>query len=198
MTQRAPLQQQQAPPAAAGAGEPPALLELDRVGRDYRLPRTRLLAAAPVVHALAGVSLTLRAGRSLGVVGESGSGKSTLARLVMALEAPDAGSVRSHGRDLNALPAAELRRARRDFQMVFQDPYGSLDPRQRVGRNVGEPLALQRGAAAARAEQRGRAPPRRWPRWACAPPTRPSTRTSSRAASASASPSPARWSRGRS
>jgi peptide/nickel transport system ATP-binding protein len=82
----------------------------------------------------------MQAGTSLGLVGESGSGKSTLARLVMALEAPSEGSVRLLGRDLNALSPTELRDARRDFQMVFQDPYGSLDPRQRVGRIVAEPL----------------------------------------------------------
>ena len=69
-------------------------------------------------------------------MGESGSGKSTLARLVMALDRPTAGRVLMQGRDLHALPRAELRQARRDFQMVFQDPYGSLDPRQTVERIV--------------------------------------------------------------
>ena len=137
---------------AASAGAPLAatsgavLLELDAVYRDYPLPRTRLFVRPPVIHAVAGVSLQVHAGRSLGVVGESGSGKSTLARLAMALEAPTSGRVRFLGRDLNALPAAALRRARRDFQMVFQDPYGSLDPRQCVGRIVAEPLRAQRGA----------------------------------------------------
>ena len=92
------------------------------------------------VHALNGVTAQVMAGRSLGVVGESGSGKSTFARLVMALERPSSGSVSLLGRDLNRLPADELRRARRDFQMVFQDPYGSLDPRQAVRRIVAEPL----------------------------------------------------------
>ena len=104
--------------------------------------------------ALNGVSVQLTAGKSLGVVGESGSGKSTFARAVMALETPTSGSVRLLGRDLHRLPAGELRRARRDFQMVFQDPYGSLDPRQTVARIVAEPLtALGR---VDRAEQRGR------------------------------------------
>ena len=130
------------------------LLELDAVVRHYTLPRESLFAPAPVVRALEGVSLTIDAGRSLGVVGESGSGKSTLARLAMALETPTAGSVRLLGRDLDALPAEELRRARADFQMVFQDPYGSLDPRQKVARIVAEPLAAQGGAS--HAEQRRR------------------------------------------
>jgi len=127
------------------------LLEVRDLVKHYRLPREQLLQPAPVVEALRGVSFTLRAGRSLGIVGESGSGKSTLARLVMALEVPSEGSVRLLGRDLHALPRAELRAARRDFQMVFQDPYGSLDPRQRVGRIVAEPLV---GVDAADARRR--------------------------------------------
>src|SRR5207247_5066791 len=97
------------------------------------------------VLALNGVSVQVRAGKSLGVVGESGSGKSTLARLVMALETPSSGSVSLLGRDLNRLSTDELRRARRDFQMVFQDPYGSLDPRQTVARIVAEPLTVLGG-----------------------------------------------------
>jgi peptide/nickel transport system ATP-binding protein len=108
-----------------------------------------------VVEALRGVSFTVQSGRSLGIVGESGSGKSTLARQVMALEAPTSGSVRLLGRDLNALAPAELIAARRDFQMVFQDPYGSLDPRQTVARIVAEPLEAL--AEISRAEQRERA-----------------------------------------
>lgn len=136
--------------------EPSALplLELDKLVRHYTLPRESLFRPAPKVHALNGVSLTIESGRSLGVVGESGSGKSTLARLAMALERPTAGSVRFEGVDLNALPADELRRMRQHFQMVFQDPYGSLDPRQKVARIVGEPLNAQGGASAA--EQRRR------------------------------------------
>ncbi len=116
------------------------LLAVTDLVKHYRLPRQSLLRPAPVVQALRGVSFTLQAGRSLGIVGESGSGKSTLARLVMALETPTSGSVSLLGRDLNVLSAADLRAARVDFQMVFQDPYGSLDPRQRVGRIVAEPL----------------------------------------------------------
>jgi peptide/nickel transport system ATP-binding protein len=131
------------------------LLEVRELVREYRLPRESLWRPAPVTRALDGVSLTLQAGRSLGIVGESGSGKSTLARQVMALERPSAGQVLFEGRDIHALPAEALRRARRDFQMVFQDPYGSLDPRRTVARIVAEPLeALE---ASSRAEQLERA-----------------------------------------
>jgi peptide/nickel transport system ATP-binding protein len=118
------------------------LLQVEGLGRRYRLPRAHPFAPAPVLTALAGLSFTLQAGRSLGIVGESGSGKSTLARLVMALEPPSEGRVLFDGQDLNALPAAALRRARAGFQMVFQDPFGSLDPRRTVGQTVAEPLAL--------------------------------------------------------
>jgi ABC-type oligopeptide transport system ATPase subunit len=107
------------------------------------------------VKALNGVSFSVAAGHSLGIVGESGSGKSTIARLVMALDTPTSGSVRMLGRDLHRLPKGELRAARRDFQMVFQDPYGSLDPRQTVARIVAEPLEAL--AETSRAIQRERA-----------------------------------------
>jgi peptide/nickel transport system ATP-binding protein len=128
-------------PLGASAHAP--LLVVDQVTRTYKLPREKLWQAAPLVHALQGVSFTMQAGRSLGIVGESGSGKSTLARLVMALEHPTSGSVQILGRDMATLDAAKLRQARRDFQMVFQDPYGSLDPRQTVLRIVTEPLQAQ-------------------------------------------------------
>ncbi len=117
------------------------LLTLDQVTRSYTLPRERLWGAPPMVHAVRGISLRMSAGRNLGVVGESGSGKSTLARLVMALEKPTSGQVHLLGQALGELSPAALRTARRDFQMVFQDPYGSLDPRQTVERIVTEPLA---------------------------------------------------------
>ncbi|HSI59355.1 MAG TPA: ATP-binding cassette domain-containing protein [Ideonella sp.] len=122
------------------------LLSVQHLSQRYRLPRERLLAPAGHVQALDDVSFTLQAGRSLGVVGESGSGKSTLARLVMALERPTAGQVLLAGQDLHRLEAAALRRARAQFQMVFQDPYGSLDPRRTVGQTVAEPLELLLGA----------------------------------------------------
>ena len=126
------------------------LLRVENLVREYSLPREKLMQPPGKVHALNGVSFTIETGRSLGIVGESGSGKSTLARLVMALDKPTAGRVEMLGRDLHALPVAELREARRDFQMVFQDPYGSLDPRMTVERIVTEPLAAQRTDSAER------------------------------------------------
>jgi len=122
--------------------------------RHYRLPRERLFAPAPLVHALNGVSFRIDAGRSFGVVGESGCGKSTLARCVMALEPPTAGGVRILGQDPARLGPAALRALRRHFQIVFQDPFGSLDPRLPVRSIVAEPLAaLGRLAAAERRER---------------------------------------------
>ena len=120
---------------------PDILLDVQHLSQQYALPKASLFAKAGHIQALNDVSFQLAAGKSMGIVGESGSGKSTLARLVMALEKPTQGKVLFKGRDLNALPQDALRRARSDFQMVFQDPYGSLDPRQKVLRIVSEPLS---------------------------------------------------------
>ncbi|MEX3316283.1 ATP-binding cassette domain-containing protein [Sulfitobacter sp. PS-8MA] len=116
------------------------LLEVRNLTRRYKLPRQSLLRRAPLLTALEGAAFSLRAGETLGVVGESGSGKSTLARLIMAFERPDAGEVLFNGQDLHHLPAEDLRRLRRGFQMVFQDPFGSLNPRRRIGWSIAEPL----------------------------------------------------------
>jgi peptide/nickel transport system ATP-binding protein len=120
---------------------PDILLDVQHLSQQYALPKASLFAKAGHIQALNDVSFQLAAGKSMGVVGESGSGKSTLARLIMALEKPTQGKVLFKGQDLNALPQDALRRARSDFQMVFQDPYGSLDPRQKVLRIVSEPLS---------------------------------------------------------
>jgi len=93
-----------------------------------------------VVHAVSDVSFDLDAGETLGVVGETGSGKSTLARCVLQAPRPKAGSVRLQGTELVGLRGRRLQRARRDVQMVFQDPYGSLNPRWRINEIVEEPL----------------------------------------------------------
>ena len=141
------------PTAVAPTAAP--LLQVTDLVREYTLPREHLFRPPGKVHALNGVNFSIAAGRSLGIVGESGSGKSTLARLVMALDAPTSGTVELLGRNLHQLPAEELRQARRDFQMVFQDPYGSVDPRQTVERIVTEPLQAQ--GQTTRAEQREQA-----------------------------------------
>jgi len=116
------------------------LLIVENAVRLYRMPRERILTPGREIRAVDGVSLRLGKGETLGVVGESGSGKSTLARLVMAFETPDAGRVLFEGQDLAALPPSALRRTRPRFQMVFQDPMGSLDPRRSVGWSIAEPL----------------------------------------------------------
>jgi ABC-type oligopeptide transport system ATPase subunit len=96
------------------------------------------------VDAVAGVSFDIAAGETLGLVGESGSGKSTTGYCILQLMKPTSGSVVFDGRELTQLEAGELRRVRRELQIVFQDPYSSLDPRMTVGDIVGEPLAVHR------------------------------------------------------
>jgi peptide/nickel transport system ATP-binding protein len=135
------------------AGERP-LLEIVDVRKVYRLPRPRPFAPHPVRVALHGVSLSVIPGRSFGIVGESGSGKTTLARIALALDRPDSGVVRLEGASLFDLPRRELRALRAHMQLIFQDPYGSLDPRMRVERIVAEPLAALGGVS--RAERRDR------------------------------------------
>ncbi len=131
------------------------VLKIENLSRRYVLPRDSLFRPPGAVYALNGVSLTIEKGRSFGIVGESGCGKSTLARLVMALEPPTGGCIEMIGKDLNTLPADELRQMRRHFQMVFQDPFGSLDPRRTVAWIVSEPLvALETGVSAEEQRQR--------------------------------------------
>src|SRR6476646_7399181 len=94
------------------------------------------------VRAVDDVSLDIQSGETLGLVGESGSGKSTLGRLVLRLIEPSSGSVRFEGRDLLAASHGEMRRLRRDMQIIFQDPFGSLDPRMNVEDIISEPLVI--------------------------------------------------------
>jgi peptide/nickel transport system ATP-binding protein len=116
-------------------------LRVEELSVSYRVGR-RWLGAGASLSALAEASFVLRAGESLGIVGESGAGKSTLARAVLRLLRPSAGRIVWMGRALEALPARELRSLRRDLQIAFQDPLGSLDPRMTVAEIVGEPLRV--------------------------------------------------------
>jgi peptide/nickel transport system ATP-binding protein len=103
-----------------------------------------LFGRTKTFRAVNGVSFSLAPGRSLALVGRSGCGKSTLARLILALENPSGGAIRFMGETITGKSEAQLRPARRNMQAVFQDPYGSFDPRHRVERLVAEPLGLLR------------------------------------------------------
>ena len=106
------------------------------------------------VQAVDGVSLTVRRGRTLGLVGETGCGKSTLARCIAGLIPVSSGKVYFEGKDITNLPRRAMRPFRREIQMIFQDPYGSLNPRRRVGAIIGDPFAVHRTASG---QQRKRA-----------------------------------------
>lgn len=122
------------------------LVEL-RSLKKYFPVRGGLFGARQFVRAVDGIDLTVQTGETLGIVGESGCGKSTLGRLILRLLEPTSGEVRVGGEDLRTLGAKALRQKRREMQIIFQDPYGSLNPRMRVGKIVGEGLEIHRLAS---------------------------------------------------
>ncbi|MBS0282641.1 MAG: ABC transporter ATP-binding protein [Proteobacteria bacterium] len=134
----------QEPDLAASSAK--LLLDVEDVKVTFPIKGEGFFAPPRLLRAVDGISFTLRAGETLGVVGESGCGKSTLARAVLQLIPPDSGQVVWLGRDLTVEKQDAIRRARKDFQIVFQDPLASLDPRMPVGVSIAEPLrALEPG-----------------------------------------------------
>jgi peptide/nickel transport system ATP-binding protein len=129
------------------------LLSVTSVSRTYPGRRSFWLRRAEPVHAVDNVSFSIAPGRSVALVGRSGCGKSTLARMILALDRPTAGTISFRGESLTDRSEAELKPARRGMQVVFQDPYGSFDPRQKVEKLVAEPLHLLKKAPS-RAERR--------------------------------------------
>jgi oligopeptide/dipeptide ABC transporter ATP-binding protein len=131
-----------------------ALLEVDGLQKYFVAERSVFGRPTAHVRAVDGVSFQVERGQTLGLVGESGCGKSTVSRLVLRLIEADAGQIRFEGRDLMAFGAGELRRFRRDAQIIFQDPYASLNPRMTVSQILTEPLALHDLVASSRRPQR--------------------------------------------
>lgn len=122
---------------------PPLLVARD-LSKEYHLSRGLIGGSAGTLRAVDRVSFTLREKQTLGIVGESGSGKSTIARLLMRLADPSSGSVHYRDKNLFSLRGPDLLAFRRDVQMVFQDPYGSLNPKMTVADIIAEPLAIHR------------------------------------------------------
>ncbi|MFM7490739.1 MAG: ABC transporter ATP-binding protein [Actinomycetota bacterium] len=121
------------------------ILDVNGLVKHFTVKTSRgVRAYKNVVQAVSGVSFSVRPGETLGLVGESGSGKTTVGRCVLRLVEPTAGSVRFQGEELVGMRPDRLRQLRRDMQIVFQDPYASLDPRLTVGTSIAEPLEVQK------------------------------------------------------
>ncbi len=138
----------QTPSPAAGPAASQPLLRAEGLERGFK-GRSGLLGRSSTVLALRGVDFTLARGEAVGVVGESGCGKSTLARVLLHLTPASAGRVTFDGHDLAALPKPALRALRRRMQLVFQDPFASLDPRRAIGAQIGDGLVIHHLASGA-------------------------------------------------
>jgi oligopeptide/dipeptide ABC transporter ATP-binding protein len=130
------------------------LVEAKGLKKYYPLQRGFFSRRTAFVKAVDGIDLTIRRGETLGLVGESGCGKSTLGRLILRLEDPDAGEVQFEGRDILRLEGEDLRKLRREIQIIFQDPYSSLNPRRRIDAIIGEPLLIHGVAKGKELEER--------------------------------------------
>jgi peptide/nickel transport system ATP-binding protein len=128
--------------AANGDGLVP-LLELHNLVKEFPITSGVMQRKVGAVHAVSDVSFSVPAGTTFGLVGESGCGKTTIGKVIVALEKPNSGTVTLGGVNVSKMHGGELRRKRRDLQLMFQDPHSSLDPRMRVGAIIGEPLAVQ-------------------------------------------------------
>jgi peptide/nickel transport system ATP-binding protein/oligopeptide transport system ATP-binding protein len=131
-----------------------AMLEVSDLVKHYPVRSGILRRAVGTVHAVDGVSFAVGVGETLGLVGESGCGKSTVARSILRLVEPTSGSIRIDGRDITHLGKAELRPIRRSMQIIFQDPFASLNPRMTAGDIVGEPLMVHGIAAGGEKRER--------------------------------------------
>ena len=118
------------------------LIEARGLSKHFERPRRFLAPAEPPLRAVDGIDLSITPGETLGLVGESGCGKSTTGRLLLRLIEPSGGTILHHGEDITQLDAAGMRSKRRAMQIVFQDPYGSLNPRMRVAELIAEPLVI--------------------------------------------------------
>jgi oligopeptide/dipeptide ABC transporter ATP-binding protein len=123
-----------------------AILQIRNLRKYFPIKRSWFGGPPSFVHALEKIDFDVYRGETLGVVGESGSGKSTLGRTIIGLEQPTAGEVIFHGRDVASLKGRDLKRFREDIQMVFQDPYASLNPRLSIGHAIAEPMQAHRKA----------------------------------------------------
>ena len=119
-----------------------AIIEVEHLTKRFPAVTGVFARRGGEVHAVEDVTLSVRRGETLGIVGESGCGKSTTARLMLKLLEPTAGTIRFDGRDITRLSPRDMRPVRRDMQMIFQDPYSSLNPRQTVGQIIGQPYAI--------------------------------------------------------